>query len=541
MAQLRARGSKKSAERFSSIPPSRLPRSAFDRSYSHKTTFDSGFLIPFHVDEILPGDTYHFTPSFFARMATPLKPYMDGIHFDYQVFHCPMRLVWDNFIRMMGERPTPSDHNDYTIPQMVAPATVGHVVGSLSDYLTLPTDVPDYTHSSLFHRMYNLCFREWYRDENLTDPPVVDVDNGPDDEADYVLLRRGKRKDYFSGALPFAQKGTAVDLPLGTSAPILGSITGAGTPTFDVGADLANKLSHQLDNGVNHLEALGVTNVGDAIWADPALDATGLTADLSSATAATINDMRVAITVQHLLERDARGGTRYREMVLAHFGVQTDDVRLLRPELLLTGSVEVNAFPVVQVGAATDGFQTELGEIAAYATATHVGRGFVKTFTEHGLIMLIGSVRADLTYQQGLNRMFSRLTRLDHFTPDLQHLGEQPVLSREIYTDGTGDEGAQTGDWSVWGYQPRYEEYRHRQNIITGELRSTFAQSLDVWHVALDFSSRPVLNNAFIEENPPIDRITILQTEPQFIIDCFYKIRHVRPMAMFATPGLTRF
>ncbi len=545
MARHRASGSSKTQERFSTVPPSRVPRSAFDRSFSHKSTIDSGFLYPLFHDEVLPGDTITVRPAFFARMATPLKPFMDGLHLDYQFFFTPLRLVWDNFVRMMGERPDPADHNDYTVPQMISSAGAGHAVGTLSDYLGIPTDIVSLSHSSLYHRTYNLIHREWYRDENLQDPVMVDMDDGTDAPANYVLLRRGKRKDYFTGALPFAQKGTAVSLPLGTSAPLVGTlgIDGVGgPPTFDVGADLNNKLSHQFDNGVNHLEALAVTNVGDALWNDTQLevDLTAGTADLSAATAATINDIRTAIGIQHLLERDARGGTRYREQVLAHFGVHTDDIRLMRPELLATGSTPVQVSLVPQTAGVTGG-GTELGDLGAYATAQSVGRGFTKTFTEHGIIMGIISIRAELTYQQGLHRAFARDSRYEFFWPDLANLGEQAVISQEIWSDGTGSESAQTGDWSVWGYQPRYEEYRHRHSMITGEFRSQFVQSLDVWHLGLDFATRPVLNAAFIVEQPHVDRVVIDQTAPQFLIDCFFKVTHVRPMPKFGTPGMTRF
>ncbi len=547
--QTRASGSPRKGERFSSVSPPQLQRSSFDRSMSHKTTFDSGLLIPIFVDEVLPGDTVNLRPAFLARMATPLKPFMDGLHLDYQFFYVPLRLVWDNFVRMMGERPDPADHNDYTIPQMVAPATVGHLIGSLSDYLGLPTDVPDYTHSTLFHRAYNLIFREWYRDENLTDPPVVDKDDGPDTVTDYTILRRAKRKDYFTGALLTAQKGTSVDLPLGTSAPLGGHglvqpwDSGAQFPTFDMAGNIRNLQS----DGTAVVQWSASVTTDDADWEEPALQTTmasapsGKTqpfADLSNATAATINDMRVAITTQHLLERDARGGTRYREMVLAHFGVQTDDIRLLRPELLGTGTMTIEANEITAKNTNTD---DDLGDTGAFVKGTSVGRGFVKSFREHGIIMGICSVRAELSYQQGLHRMFTRDTRLEFYWPDLSGLGEQAVESREIYTDGTGSESAKTGDFSVWGYQPRYEEYRHRPSIITGQFRSTATTSLDIWHIAQEFSTRPVLNNAFIEENPPIARIVVIDTEPEFLLDCFFKITHVRAMPRFGTPGLNRF
>ncbi len=546
--QTRASGSPRKGERFSSVSPPQLQRSGFDRSMSHKTTFDSGLLIPIFVDEVLPGDTLNLRPAFLARMATPLKPFMDGLHLDYQFFYVPLRLVWDNFVRMMGERPDPADHNDYTIPQMVAPASVGHLIGSLSDYLGLPTDVPDYTHSALFHRAYNLIFREWYRDENLTDPPVVDKDDGPDTSTDYTVLRRAKRKDYFTGALLTAQKGASVDLPLGTTAPVIGFTkvvpTGTKIPLFDWGGGAQGDKIQKKAAGTNVIEAENTAGVGDMSWndslliADHNLGGSLAFADLSSATAATINDMRVAITTQHLLERDARGGTRYREMVLAHFGVQTDDIRLLRPELLGTGTMTIEANEITAKNTNTD---DDLGDTGAFVKGTSVGRGFVKSFKEHGIVMGICSVRAELSYQQGLHRMFTRDTRLEFYWPDLAALGEQAVESREIYTDGTGDETLKTGDFSVWGFQPRYEEYRHRPSIITGQFRSTATTSLDIWHIAQEFSTRPVLNNAFIEENPPIARIVVIPSEPEFLLDCFFKITHVRAMPRFGTPGLNRF
>jgi len=518
------------------------PRSVFDRSFSHKTTFNSGLLIPVFVDEVLPGDTMSLRPAFLARLSTPLRPYMDGIHLDYQFWAVPLRLVWTNFVRMMGERPDPADHNDYTVPQMVAPPTIGHSPGTLSDYLTLPTQVPDYTHSSLFHRAYSLIYQEWYRDENLQDRVQVDLDDGPDDVADYPMRRRGKRKDYFSGALPFAQKGDPVQMPLGTTAPITGAITGTQAPIF-VGSTLGGPAPLKVETTVPTGDvvwesgASGGSQPGDLLWDDPKLDISGLSVDLSAATAATINEMRTAITLQHLLERDARGGTRYRELILSHFGVSVPDLRLFRPELLATGSFLVNPTQVAQTAATA----TPLGDLGAYSLASQVGGGFMKSFDEHMIVMGIVSVRAELTYQQGLHRMFSRKTRFEFYWPDLAHLGEQTVLSREIYTDGTGDEAAMTGDFSIWGYQPRYEEYRHRHSVISGEFRSVFVSSLDIWHLALDFATRPVLNAAFIEENPPISRILVVPSAPEFLLDCYFKIRHVRPMPKFATPGLLRF
>lgn len=526
----RARGSAKVTERFSTVSPTRLPRSTFDRSHSHKTTLNAGWLIPIYVDEILPGDTLNFTPAFFARMATPLKPFMDGLHLEFQVFSTPMRLLFANWAKMMGERLNPADHNDYFIPQMTSPSPNGYVVGSLSDYLTLPIKKV-ITHSSLFHRNYALVFNEWFRDESLQDRLPFTDDNGPDDPADYFLVKRGKRKDYITGSLPFLQKGDPVSIAIGDTAPVVSS--GDGIPSWDSTGGGTTDINMTGVNSTNTTWSASMT-AGDAIWNDPSLEV-----DLSSATSITINALRQALGIQHMLERDARGGTRLRELLQSHFGVISDDVTLQRPELLATGSTPIQVANVQQT--APDGQDTRLGDLGAYATANTVGRGFTKSFKEHCIVMCLVSVRGELSYQQHINKMFRRKTRYDFYWPDLAHLGEEVVYNYEVWSDGSSSESEGLGDWAVFGYQPRYESYRHRQSIITGQFRSEAPASLDVWHLGLDFSGHPNLSDGFISETPPVARVVAVQSEPEFLLDSFFRIHHTRPMPRYGEPGLTRF
>ncbi len=526
----RAPGSGGSSERFSSIPPGGIPRSAFDRSHSHKTTLNAGDLVPIFIDECLPGDTLNLTPTFLIRMATPIKPYMDGIHADYQFWAIPYRLVFSNFEKLMGAQDDPGDHIDYTIPTMQMPGG-GFLVGSLSDYFGLPIGITQMQPMSLFHRAYNLVFNTWYRDENLTDSVVVDTDDGPDTESDYPVRKRLKRKDYFSGALPFAQKGEGVPLPIGGLAPVI--TTNEQVMLKNLQDSPSGSIGMEQGGGseADGLYRPGGNNDGDIAFGTT----TGLQADLAAAVQATVNEMRTAVGIQHLLERDARGGTRYRELTLSHFGVHTDDLRLDRPELLGTGTLQITPTQVPQTSETDAG--TPQGNLAAFAQGIKTGSGFVKTFSEHMLVMGIISIRAELTYQQNIERMFSRATRYEFYFPDLAHLGEQEIKSREIFA---ADDGGQN---DTWGYTPRYEEYRYRQSKVTGEFRSEFAESLDVWHLAQDFITRPVLNAAYLEENPPIERIIEVgqANAPQFLLDGYFKIKHVRPMPKFATPGLLRF
>ena len=512
---------------FNQVPKANISRSSFDRSSTYKTTFNAGDLILFFVDEALPGDTFSLTPHIFARLNTPINPIMDNLMMDIQFLAVPYRLVWENWERFNGAQDNPTDTTDYIIPT-ITPPVGGYPVGSVYDHMGLPTETEGFTHSALPLRAMNLCYREWYRDENLIESPEVPLGDGPDNPALYSLFKRGKRKDYFTGALPFPQKGPAVDLPLGENAPVRG--TGESVNVRTLGDSTETFM--QIQSGGNNIGA----SLGHSYTVTDNLQfgsITGLTADLSEATAATINSLRTAFQIQKLIERDARGGTRYVEILKSHFNVTSPDFRLQRPEVLSTGRLNININPVAQTtptGIVPD--VTPQGNLAAIGTVGGSKGGFSKSFVEHTIIIGFLSVRADLTYQNTLNRMWSRSTRYDFFWPALQHLGEQEILNKEIYCQGTA------ADDQVFGYIPRYDEYRYRPSLITGQFRSSFAQSLDAWHLSQDFANLPVLNDEFINENPPVDRIVAVPTFPNFILDSYIQLRCARPMPLFAVPGL---
>lgn len=535
-----------SGHNFSQIPQARIQRSAFDRSCKHMTTFQAGFLVPFFVDEVLPGDTFSLNSTIFARLLTSLVPAMDNLQLSTQFFFVPNRLVWTNWEKFCGAQTNPGDSISFLIPQMGPHYTSAPM--TISDYFGLPVNVElggtAGNLSALPFRAYNLIWNQWYRDENIQNSVATNTGDGPDSIADYTLLQRGKRKDYFYGALPFTQKGTAVSYLTGT-VPVYGD----GANPLGLQNVTQPTLYGQLQLNTGTVRHADIAPTGGA-WTSTdsaniskkgGAQASNVYADLSSDTSNLINTLRQAFQIQKFMERDARGGTRYTELILSHFGVTNPDFRLQRPEYLGGGTCDINSTPIPQTTpTGIAGTTTKFGDLAAFSTALGTRNGFTKSFTEHGHIIGLMSVSAKLSYQQGLNKMWIRNTRYDFYWPVFAHLGEQAISGAEIYY--LGDKAGANTDAGVWGYQERYAEYRYKPSQISGLFRSTVAAPLDQWHYAQNYASRPALNSTYLPDDTAtnLDRnlgVTHSATVAQFKADIYHNLKCARPMPVFGVPG----
>lgn len=528
---------------FAQVPTANVNRSNFARRHSHKTTFDEGYLVPVYDDFVYPAETLNIKPTFLLRFASPLvKPVMDELTATIHWWAVPVRILWENWDRFNGmRRPTPSSSIDFETPQVDINGDQ-YALGSLADYLRRPVlvDFPATgpTHSALKERAYNLIYDTWYRDQNLIDQPPIHTDDGPDPVASYVLRRRAKQHDYFTSGLPFLQKGAAVTLPLGTSAPLTGTAAIPNNRIRDVYVDTGGVGALI---GQTHQSAAGYldTNPGSTVVQDVALLQLGFnapvtgTVDLAAATAATINAQRMAIVIQHILERDARGGTRLPEFIHAHFGVISPDGRMQFPEFLGGGDFNIIITPLAQTAPASGG-STAQANLAAFASgASTQGLGFVHSFTEHCIVLGIMSTRVPQTYSQGLPKEDTLLTRYEYFLPDSVNLGEEPIFKKEILFTGTA------ADDEILNYQERFGYLRYKPSALTGLMRPGVPGSLgDAYTFAPEFSSPISFNQAFIEENAPIDRTIAVPSEPHFLLDAYYDVNHVRPMPIFSVPGL---
>lgn len=552
--KIRVRG-----HRFSDAPAMYMRRTKFDRSHVYKTTFDSGKLIPVFVDEVLPGDTTRMSVNYFARLATPIKPIMDNIYLDWFFFFVPNRLVWEHWQNFCFEKEDPDDSTDYVIPTVTATGNTDDAyTGSLWDYFGLPVNTTGNLSgiNALPFRAVYLIFNEWFRDENLQKSVKIqkgDVNEVLDssrssEQPSWVFTSdtsivpglacppRGKRHDYFTSALPWTQKGPGVEIPLVGSAPIYAPATAnVQDPSTDGILYTSNgnisgspRLGYaRAVRGGNYLSSI----TGDPAPSDAAASSFQLYADLSDVGSATIDSLRTAFQMQKFYERLARGGSRYTEVLRSFFGVVSPDARLQRPEFLGSFTKMVNVNPIAQTSA-TDNISPQ-GNLSAYGVTAAKFHGFTKSFVEHGYVLGFVSARADLTYQQGINKMWLRSTVYDFYWPTFAHLSEQAIELRELYAQGT------EADTTVFGYQERYAEYRYKPSQITGKFRSSITGgSLDKWHLSQFFTNAPTLNEEFIVENPPIDRIIAVTSEPEFLLDIGFRYTTVRPMPMFGTPGL---
>lgn len=574
---------------FAVAPQAEINRSRFSRPSSLKTSFNAGEIIPIFIDEVLPGDTFSMDTACVVRMQSLITPVMDNMYLDTYYFFVPNRLCWAHWQELMGENTSSAwiPAVSYQAPQITAPSG-GWNVGTIADYMGIPTGVDGFTVSALPFRAYALIMDQWFRNENTSDPlniPVDDTTQSGSNGSTFVtdVVNGGKPyvamkyHDYFTSCLPGPQKGSPVMVPLGEEAPVYGhlnrpmefmsTVVGANAgvannlylfetnPVETVNHEFAplpswltkNEVFTQYPNWNPKNQSPSINGAGSASYNPTgyALNlrakgsvssftdhASTVYADLAGVTGISVNTLRLAFQVQKLFEKDARSGSRYIEILKGHFGVTSPDARLQRAEYLGGKRIPINVNQVVQT---SETASTPQGTTAAYSLTTSSHSDFTKSFVEHGFVIGVAVVRYDHTYQQGLQRFWSRKDRFDWYWPVLANIGEQPVLNKEIYLQGVA------ADDQVFGYQEAWADYRYKPSIVTGEMRSSYATSLDSWHLGDDYSSLPYLSDSWIREDKSnVDRVLAVQSSVsnQFFGDFYFKLTCVRPMPLYSIPGL---
>lgn len=533
---------------FSQIPRANIRRARFKRNYANTTTVNEGEIVPIYVDEVLPGDTISLTQNSLVRMATPIYPVMDNCYLDIYYFFCPNRLLWEHWENLMGQNDESywAPKTEYSVPQLTAPSG-GWKEGTIADYMGIPTEVANISVNAMPFRAYARIWNEWFRDENLQQPVVQDIDDATntgsntgteltDAQNGGLPLKAGKMHDYFTSCLPQPQKGEAVSIGLTGLVPVEWTNQQGGPLGNNNKAILniqykTNDIMAQNPNE-NHIYA----DLIELDGTDIANELTGyLNVNLESVSSININDLRQAIAIQHILEADARGGTRYTELLKNEFGVTSPDSRLQRTEYIGGNRIPINISQVIQQSA-TDTTSPQ-GNTAAYSLTTSRNKMVSYSATEHGYILGLAVIRVDHSYQQGLRRMWSRKRRFDFYHPMLANLGEMEVLNKEIYCQGNDT------DDDVFGYQEAWADYRYHPNIVTGEMRSNYAQSLDAWHYADYYKKLPVLSSEWIQEGKEnIDRTIAVESEVshQFIANFYFDQTWTRPMPIYSVPGLEK-